>query len=90
MAVLGIDKTPPWNKCDKDLVEKHKLDSLLHKAVANGKATGTAYSELSNKRGGYQQSVKICRIVKCVLYNLLNKLIKINWYIKNKLIKIID
>jgi hypothetical protein len=41
MSVLGIDKTPPWNKCDKDLVEKHKLDSLLHKAVANGKATGT-------------------------------------------------
>jgi len=40
MSVLGIDKTPPWNKCDKDLVEKHKLDSLLHKAVANGKATG--------------------------------------------------
>ena len=46
MAVLGIDKNPPWNKCDKDLVEKHKLESLLHKAVANGKATGTTYSEI--------------------------------------------
>ena len=67
MAVLGIDKTPPWNKCDKDLVEKHKLDSLLHKAVANGKATGTKYSELSNR---HQQTVKICRI--CLTDNLLN------------------
>ena len=40
MAVLGIDKTPPWNSCNPDLVEKHKLKSLLDKAIANNKATG--------------------------------------------------
>ena len=42
MAVLGIDKTPKWSneKCDPELVEKHKLESLLDKAIANNKATG--------------------------------------------------
>ena len=92
MAVLGIDKTPPWNICDKDLVEKHKLDSLLHKAVANGKATGTAYSEISKKHGGHQHSVKICRICLICIIEFIelfdkNELIKIKD--KNKLIKTI-
>ena len=90
MAVLGIDKTPPWNICDKDLVEKHKLESLLHKAVANGKATGTTYSKISNKHGGHQQSVKIFRICLMCFIEFIelidkNKLIKIND--KDKLIK---
>ena len=38
--VLGIDSVPAFNACYPDLVEKHKLEGLLHKAVANGKATG--------------------------------------------------
>jgi alkaline phosphatase len=41
MAVLGIDGTPPYNSCDSDLVEKAKVTTLLHKAVADGKATGS-------------------------------------------------
>ena len=40
MAVLGIDNTAPFNHCDPDLLEKAKVKSLLHKAVAQGKATG--------------------------------------------------
>ena len=31
---------PAYNACYPDLVEKHKLQGLLHKAVADGKATG--------------------------------------------------
>ena len=41
MAVLGIDNVPEYNKCDDpNMVESHKLESLLHKAIKNGKATG--------------------------------------------------
>ena len=40
MAVLGIDNTVPFNRCDSDLLEKAKVKSLLHKAVDDGKATG--------------------------------------------------
>ena len=40
MAVLGIDNKPSYNTCDPNLVEKSKLKSLLHQAVADGKATG--------------------------------------------------
>ena len=40
MAVLGIDNTAPFNRCDSDLLEKAKVKSLLHKAVDDGKATG--------------------------------------------------
>ena len=38
--VLGIDSVPAYNACYPDLVEKHKLQGLLHKAVADAKATG--------------------------------------------------
>ena len=40
MAVLGIDQTPEWNKCDPEKVEKSKLKSLLSRAIEDGKATG--------------------------------------------------
>ena len=40
MGVLGIDGTPLFNQCDPDLVEKSKLKTLLHKAIADGKSTG--------------------------------------------------
>ena len=51
MAVLGIDKTPKWSnkKCDPELVEKHKLESLLDKAIANDKATGICPFQTSIK-----------------------------------------
>ena len=40
MGVLGIDSLPEYRKCDRDLVEKSKLKSLLHYAYENGKSTG--------------------------------------------------
>ena len=40
MAVLGIDSTPQYNSCDSDLVERSKLKTMLHKAIADDKATG--------------------------------------------------
>ena len=40
MGVLGIDGTPFYNQCDPDLLEKSKLKTLLHKAIADGKSTG--------------------------------------------------
>ena len=78
MAVLGIDKTPPWNKCDKDLVEKHKLDSLLHKAVANGKATGTTFSELSTLLGSGSeiQSCSILNDISVISSEFINKFVQ--------------
>ena len=42
MGVLGIDGTPIYNQCDPDLVEKSKLKTLLHKAIADGKSTGNS------------------------------------------------